>query len=109
MYEHIPEDRWTATRTFGVNRREDPETEHPDGMTGHLGGDMDDLATNGGDWGDKCVERVEGEDVVLPYSDGPVKGVGTFCSGACHVKGGTLRYSHKDFFIGHLLRGAFTP
>ena len=40
---------------------------------------------------------MEGEDVVLSYSDGPEKEAGTFGSGDCHVKGETLRYSHKEF------------
>ena len=41
---------------------------------------------HGGDWDNKCVERVEGEDVVLPYSDGSVKEAEIFGSGAWHVK-----------------------
>ena len=69
VYDHTPEGRWKATRPFGIDYREDPETEHPDGMTVHLDGGTGDLATHEGDWDDKCVERMEGEDVVLPYSD----------------------------------------
>ena len=64
-----------------------PETEHPDGMIVHLDGDAEDLVTHEGAWDDKCVGRVEGEDVVLSYSDGPVKETGTSGSGAWHVKG----------------------
>ena len=97
MYEHSPEIGWRKTRPYGVNHREDPEVEHPNGMSVRLDGDAEDLATFDGGWDDKCVERVEGEDVVLSYSDGSVKEAGTFGSGAWHIKGGTMRYSHKEF------------
>ena len=89
--------RWKATSPFGINHREDPETEHPDGMNVHLDGGTEDLATHEGDWDDKCAKRVEEEDVVLSYSGGSVKEAGTFGSGGWHVKGGTLMYSHKEF------------
>ena len=65
-------------------------------MIANSGGGTDDLATHEGDWDDKCVEPVEGEDVVLSYSDGHLKEAGAFGSGAWHVKGGTPRYTHKE-------------
>ena len=43
------------------------------GMNIHLGGSENDLSTFEGKLSKNCVERVEGEDVVLPYSGGPVK------------------------------------
>ena len=88
--------RWAATRPFGINHREDPETEYPDGITVHLDGDTEDLAPHEGVRDDKCVGRVEGGDVVLSYSEGPVKEVGTFGSGRWRAKGGTLLYSYKE-------------
>ena len=42
VYEHTPEDRWKATRPFGINHREDPEAEHPDRMTVRPGGGTGD-------------------------------------------------------------------
>ena len=89
--------RWAATRPFGINHREDPEAKHPDGMTVHLDYGTDDLTTHEGDWDDKCAKRVGGKDVVLSYSDGSVKEAGASGSGAWHVKGGTVRYPHKEF------------
>ena len=65
-------------------------------MIVHPGGGTDDLVTHEGDWDNKCVERVEGEDVVISYSDGPLKEAGAFGSGAWHVKGGIPRYTHKE-------------
>ena len=60
-------------------------------MIVHLDGNTEGLATHEGACGDKCVERVEGEDVVISYSDGPLKEAGAFGSGAWHVKGGIPR------------------
>ena len=97
VYNHTPDDKWRTTRPFGINHREDPQKKHPGGMTVHLDRNTVDLATHEGVWGDKCAERVEGEDVVLSYSDGSMKEAGSFGSGAWYVKGGTLRYSHKEF------------
>ena len=43
------------------------------------------------------IERVEGEDVALSYSDGSVKEAGTFGPGAWHIKGSTMKYSHREY------------
>ena len=51
-------------------------------MVIRLDGNEIDLATFEGKWSDNCVERVGGDDMVLPYSYGPVKVTGTFGSGA---------------------------
>ena len=82
VYDHTPDDKWKTTGPYGINHREDPQTEHPDGMIVHLDGNAEDLATHGGVWDDKCVERVEGENVILSYSDGSVKGGGNLRLGS---------------------------
>ena len=38
----------------------------------------------------------KGEDGLLFYSDELVKEAGTFGSGARHLKGGTMKYSHTE-------------
>ena len=35
--------------------------------------------------------------MVLSYSDWPVKEAGAFGSGALHTKGGTMKYSRKEY------------
>lgn len=65
VYEHTPEDKWKETRPFGIDRREDPETEHPNGMNVRLGRDTDDLATHEGGWGGNCVEKWRGGSAIL--------------------------------------------
>ena len=87
VYNHTMDDKRRTTRPFGINHREDPQKDHPDEMTVHLGGNEEDLATHEGVWDDKSAERVEGGGVVLSYSDGSVKEAETFGSGAWHVKG----------------------
>ena len=61
---------------------------------------MEDLAVCDGQWMGACVERVNGEGVVLSYSYGSVKEPGTFGSSAWHVKGCTMRYPRKEY-LGH--------
>ena len=63
----------------------------------HLDGNENDLVTFEGKWSNNCVEHVEGEDAVLSYSDGSVKEAGAFGSGAWYVKGGSMKYSHKEY------------
>ena len=69
---------------------------HPQGVVVRLNDIMDDLVVYDGQCDSACVEHVNREDVVISYSDGSVKESGTFESGACHVEGGTMRYSYKE-------------
>ena len=65
-------------------------------MVVRLNGDDNDLVTSEGGWDNDCVERVHGKDVVISYSGGSVKESGEFGSGAWHIKGGTMKYPHKE-------------
>ena len=96
VYEHTTETGWKSSRPYGLDYQEDPAVDHSQGVTVQLDGGGSDLAIYDGQWGDACVEHVDGEGVVLSYSGGSVKESGTFGSGAWYVKGGTMRYSHKE-------------
>ena len=102
-YQHVPCTKWESTRPFGIDHREDPAVEHPDGMLVRLDGTAADLTSHKGQWDENCVERIEGEDVVLSYSDGSVKEEGTLGSGAWHVKKSTMSYAHREYPGGRAL------
>ena len=56
-----------------------------------------------GDWNENCVEMDGGKEVALSYSGGSVKESGAIASGAWHVKGCSLSYSHKVYPGTHAL------
>ena len=66
-------------------------------MRVRLGGGTPDMIKSQGDWSEDCAEMDGGKEVVLSYSGGSVKQSGTIGSGAWHVKGGSLSYSHKEY------------
>ena len=98
VYEHTPDTRWESSRLCGVDYQGGGDIDHPQGVVVRLDGIRNDLAVYGGQWGSACVEHVNDGGVVISYSDGPVKKSGVLWSGAWHVnvKGGTMRYSHKE-------------
>ena len=80
-----------------MDYQEDPNIDHPQGVVVRLDGIRDDLAIYVGQWGNACAEQVNSGNVVLSYSGWSVKESGNFGSGTWHVKGGTMRYSHKEY------------
>ena len=66
-------------------------------MRVRLDGGTPDMIKSQGNWSEDCVEIDGGKEVVLSYSDGSVKDSGTIGSGACHVKGCSLWYSHQEY------------
>ena len=82
---------------FGIDYREDSSKPDAHDPIVRLDGTARDLTDSGGTWGERCVGKEDGQDTVLSYSDGSMKDCGTTGSGAWHVKGCSLAYSHGEY------------
>ena len=61
------------------------------------------MVTSQGDWDEGCVIMGNEQGVVPSYSGGSLKDSGTIGSGAWHVKGCSLSYSHREYPGAHAL------
>ena len=96
-YRPDKEKEWRKARPYGTDYKEDyskPETH--DIKVRLDGGALDEINSQGG-WSENCVEMHGGKEVVISYSGGSVKESGAIGSGAWHVKGCSLPYSHKEY------------
>ena len=83
--------------------REDSSKPETHKLAVGLDGAESDLTVSDGKWDDKCAEQEDGQDTVLSYSGGSMKDCGTIGSGAWHVKGCSLAYSHTEYPGTHTL------
>ena len=72
-------------------------------MRVRLDGGAPDMITSQRDWSEDCVEMNGRKEVVLSYFGGSVKDSGAIGSGAWHVKGCSLSYSHQEHQGTHAL------
>ena len=95
-YHPVAEDKWRETRPSGIDYREDSSKPDTHKLIVRLDGTTDDLTDFGETWDEKCVEKEDGQDTVRSYSGGSMKDCDTIGSGAWHVKGCSLAYSHRE-------------
>ena len=102
-FSPAPETKWRESRPFGINYREDSSRPDTQSLVVRLDGTADGLTDSHGDWDKTCIEKYDGVDTVLSYSGGSVKDRGTTGSGAWHVKGCSLAYSHREYQGTHTI------
>ena len=83
-YSHVPDGNCRVARPYGIDYKEDSSKPDTHDLIVRLGGTPDDLADSHGAWNEDCVEKEDGLDTVLSYSDGSVKDPGTAGSCAWH-------------------------
>ena len=89
-YYPATENEWRVIHPFGIDYREDSSKPDIQDLIVRFDDTSRDLTDSIGTWDEKCVEKEDGQDTVLSYSDGSTKDCGTAGPRACHVNGCSL-------------------